>query len=191
MDEQAVRAYFKFNEADINANRSGWLTEEQQKRLAGEKKTMEWGNIGCSAVLLLIPIGVDIWALPEVIKNFQQGKSEVAWPVLIFAMVITLVLGGILVGFMIGAFRGSKKPIVLKTVTGPINLVAVERRTSHKAGHSYIQHELHVNELMFNVSQEAGGWLPQGELVTLYYAESLDLENGHEIVSLETQRVSV
>jgi hypothetical protein len=189
MDDQALRDHFHFDEADLNANRNGWLSEKQQKTLLAEAKSSRRigivGGLGCGVLFLGIASIFPIVFIPMGLVLLQNHETGGAIGSFIGAGVWALIWGGIgCVGIffaMKSIFADSSKVSgLLKSVTGPINLVGVQRRTGGQHPHTYVQHELHIGEEEFDVEKEIAGHMMQGDVYAIYYIEGED-----KIMSLE------
>ncbi len=59
MEDPKLMSYFKFDEADLQANRNGQFTEKQKARLSTEdKSSRKWSLIGGLGLLFIAAIGV-------------------------------------------------------------------------------------------------------------------------------------
>lgn len=191
MDDQALRDHFHFDEADLNANRYGRLSERQQQNLFEQynsgKRFGFLGGLGCGVFFFAVASIFPIAVTPHALAALQKGNTGEAVGTFIGIGVWVLIWGGIgCYGFWSAISSVSKqKPVVsLKSVVGSINLVGVERSTSSGTGmqrttRTYIQHELHVGQQTFDVDEELGGYLMQGDTYAVYFV------NEDEIMSLE------
>jgi hypothetical protein len=183
-NDQPLRDYYHFDEADLNANRSGRLTEKQVQRLKTEKKQSKIWGIGCGLGLFVIASIFPIAFIPMAIDAFTKGHVLAGIGDLVGPVIWVAVWGGLGLFLTIGSFSKSDSKIYLKSLTGPINLVGVERRSGGEHPHTYIEHELHIRGKEFEVDEEMGGYMMQGDIYTIYYIENLD-GTGDEILSLE------
>ncbi len=189
MDDQALRDYFKFDEADLNANRNGSLTEKQKMKLVQDNKSSKTFGIGCGiggglffiAIASIFPIEF----IPMGLASLQKHNVGAATGDFISAGIWVLVWGGIgLVAIVWGIQSGTKdrSKVLLKKAAGLINLVGIERTGEH--GHTYIDHELHIGREEFDVDEEVAGFMMQGDLYAVYYIENMD-GSGQQVMSVE------
>jgi hypothetical protein len=192
MDDQALRDYFKFDEADLTANRNGTLTEKQKQKLIKDNKSSKTFGIGCGIGALVLFLGIasifPIVFIPMGLHTMQEGDMGGAIGSFIAAGVWALIWGGIgIVAGVSGLKSGTenKSKVVLKTAAGPINLVGVEHTGEH--GHTYIEHELHIGKEEFDVDEDVAGFMMQGDPYAFYFIENLD---GTEKNVMSVERLS-
>ncbi len=83
--------------------------------------------------------------------------------------------GGIGVFVLRNTFKPPSK-IFLNSVTGPANLVGVEKQSGGEHPHTYIDYNLHVGGKEFDADEDAGNFLTQGDVYTVYFVEDADGE---------------
>jgi hypothetical protein len=189
MDNQALRDYFKFDDVDLNANRSGKLSEKQQKKLA-EKNTssQKWGlGLGLGGGVLFFGIAsiFPLVFIPMAVTAWQQHNTGTALGILIAPLFWVLIWGGIGCVLIYIGFRSAvrdRSKFLLKSVSGPINIVGVEVQGEH--GHTSIAHELHIAKEEFDVDEELGGLMMQGDVYAVYFIENMD-GSDENVLSLE------
>jgi hypothetical protein len=186
MTDQLIRQYLGFDENDLNANRSGALSEKQRRKLLNERKTSKVGGILGGLFFLGISSIFPLTFGPLAVTLFQEGEIGSGIGSLAAALIWLVVWGGIGLVIFASVFRQAAPKVVLKHVTGPINLAGVERRTGGEHSHTYIQHELYIVGKEFDVSEAVCGCLMQGDVYTIYWVENLN-GSGAEILSLEKQ----
>jgi hypothetical protein len=189
LDNQALRDYFKFDEADLAANRNGGLTEKQKMKLVKDNKSSKTFGIGCGIgggfFLIAIASIFPIVFIPMGLSSLQEHEMDAATSAFIAAAVWALVWGGFgIVAIVWGIKSGTKDrtKVLLKKAAGPINLVGIERTGEH--GHTYIDHELHIGREEFDVDEEVAGFMMQGDLYAVYYIENMD-GSGQQVMSVE------
>ena len=190
MDDQALQDYFKFDAADLDANRNGKLSEKQQQKLVQEKTSSKkwgtWGGFIGGLFFLGIASIFPIVFIPMAVASWQQHDIGGTIGNLIGPIIWVLVWGAIGVFLVVSGFRRAFKPpeskVLLKKVAGPINIVAVEESGSH--GSTYIDHELHIGKEEFDVDEDLAGLMMQGDVYAIYYTEDLD-GTDQEILSVE------
>jgi hypothetical protein len=170
MDDQALKKYFEFDEADLAANRNGRLSEKQKQNLIHSNKSSKRFWVGCGLGLGVILIAVasifPIVLIPMGLSRLQKHDRHNAMGTFIAVAMWTLVWGGFgVVAIIMGIQNGLKdrSKVLLKNVAGPINLVGIEKTGEH--GHTYIDHELHIGQEEFDVDEEVAGFMMQGDLL--------------------------
>ncbi len=167
MSDQALEKYFGFDEADLAANRSGSLTEKQKMKLVQDNKSSKRFGLGCGIVSALFLFAIasifPIVFIPQGLASLHEHDIGGATGSFIAAAVWALVWGGIgIVAIVWGIQSGTKdrSKVLLKKAAGPINLVGIERTGEH--GHTYIDHELHIGQMEFDVDEDVAGFMMQG-----------------------------
>ena len=175
MSEQQLMDYFKFDAADLAANRSGHFTDKQRMRLVQEDKSSRgWSMAGGLGLMLiaLVGLGGAIFA----IMNDSDWGFRIGFG-LGFGVIWPLVWGGI--GLMLISSSLGKHQLKLASARGKANIV---RRESYSSEHhtTSVYHELHLGGHEFDVQEDAADVIMQGEAYVLYYVDSTD-----EILSAE------
>jgi hypothetical protein len=189
MEDQALRDYFKFDEADLAANRNGTLTEKQKMKLVQDNKSSKRSGIGCGiggglfffAIASIFPIVF----IPLVLSHLQEHDMGAATSEIIATAFWALIWGGFGIVAIVWGIQSETKErskVLLKKVAGPINLVGIERTGEH--GHTYIDHELHIGQMEFDVDEDVAGFMMQGDLYAVYYIEDMD-GSGQQVLSVE------
>ena len=173
MDQQLMD-YFKFDQADLEANRAGQFSEKQRARIFKEDTSDRSGSRIFGGVLLFIGAIGFCGALFAIINDPDWGfrigfglSFGVLWP---------LIWGGL--GWMIMMNSFSKHEFILASVQGPANIVRGERTGSDHTTHIY--HELHIGGQEFNVEANLADVMMQGNQYILYY-----IKDSSEILSAE------
>jgi hypothetical protein len=173
MSDQQLMNYFKFDEADLQANRNGQLTEKQKGRLVKEdKRDKTWSVVGGGFLILIGLIGLVI--------AIVAGIADPDWGFRIgfglgFGCIWPLVWGGIGVGILSRAF--AKFQVQFKRAEGPVNIIKAERTSTStdSDGFSHTSHyfvyELHVAGKSFDVSSDLADIMMQGDTYALYFTE--------------------
>jgi len=188
MDDQALKDFFNFDDADLSLNRLGQITEKQKARLIqGDKTKRTLGTaagilfgvialIGlCGGVAMtLIPLGIGLSAGQNLQERLAMGVGLGSAFGLIgglsFGCIWPLIWGGL--GFLFYKITHSKFQVQLQRVEGPINIVREVRSSySNHHTHSYHVNVLHVGGKSFDVSGDLANILMQGEPVAFYYTE--------------------
>ena len=93
-------------------------------------------------------------------------------------LVWVVVWGGIGIALIRGAFKPPS--LELASVSGPVNIVGVERRTGGNNSSTYTAYELRVGDQSFDVDAELGNHIMQGDQYAIYY-----IKDTEKIISLE------
>ncbi len=167
MSDEALGKYFQFDEADLFANRNGYLTPKQQTRLAKEAKWQAQGSL----IWGLIFVGAAIFPFP--IMYLAGALSDFGC----FGLLWVMLWGGFAFYMIRSSF--SKPDLSVQKAEGPINIVKTEsyNSTTHMTSDDY---ELHVGGHEFDVESEIADYMMQGNVYAIYY--TVDPE---EILSVE------
>ena len=181
---ESIMDYWKFDEADLGANRLGQLTEKQKKYLVGEHKTQRGVFIGvggvvaflflCLPVLLigsrvLLPmlLSGDLSDMQELIPLAAMGGFGI-----IFIGIAVLTVGAVVV---IYAMRASKPAeINVTTARGKVEYTWGTKRV-RTPGSSVRSYEdvrvLHLNlgDKKFEVKEQLQEIIQEGEEWSVYY----------------------
>jgi hypothetical protein len=183
VSDSSLMNYFKFDEADLAANRNGQLTDQQKSRLVREdKRDRTWSVVGGGFLILIGLVGLVI--------AIAAGMADPDWGFrigfgLAFGCIWPLVWGGIGVGILSRAF--SKFQVNLLRATGPVNVVKVERTSTSTDSdgfshtHHYFVYEMHVGGKSFDVTGELADIMMQGDTYAVYYTEGSE----NDILSAE------
>ena len=175
MQDPRLMAYFKFDEADLQANQSGRFTEKQKVRLAAEdKSSRKWSLIGGIGLMLIAAIGlagaVFGW-INDSDWGFRIGFG------LGFGCIWPLIWGGI--GWALLSSSFAKHEYKLARVQGRVNIVRRESYSSSSHTTS-VYHELHIGGQEFSVDDDLADVMMQGDEYILYY-----IQDSSEIMSAE------
>jgi hypothetical protein len=178
MEDQALKDYFHFDEGDLQANRNGQLSDKQRLTLLADQKSgRRFGlvaGLGCGVGLLAIASIFPLVFIPIGLTTLREDGAGAAIAPFIAAIAWALIWGVIgcvaIVSGVSGAI-GKPAPLTVQSVTGPVNLVGVERTSGGKHHHTYIQHELHVGDQEFDVASSLAGHIMQGDTYAIYYLD--------------------
>jgi hypothetical protein len=171
MNDQALKDYFEFDDIDLNANRSGRLSEKQVKKLVKNEKNYKRDGIIYGLILLAIASIFPFAFIPQSIAAWQKHNIGGALVPLIPVVIWVVIWGGIGLFLMVDGFKDRSK-IRLKRVEGPINLVAVEVTGTH--GHHSINHELHIGDFEYEVDEDLASIMMQGDIYAVYFTVDAD-----------------
>ncbi len=178
MIDQALMNYFKFDQADLAANRKGQFTDKQKTRILQEdRSSRKWSLIGGLGLMLIAAIGVagaiGAW-IADSDWGFRIGFG------LGFGVIWPLIWGGI--GWFVLQSSFSKHEFKLSKVQGQVNIVRRESYSSQSHTTS-VYHELHIGGHEFNVDGDLADVLMQGDEYILYYIDGTDEILSAELVS--------
>ena len=181
MSDQQLMDYFKFDEADVFANRSGQFSEKQKARLSGERKSDKTKRL-IGGIFLLLITGFLVYVFTSFYLQSKDTSSREQ--AILFGVVLVLIFGGFAASNLIRAF--SKFQVKLLKAEGPVNILKVEREsTSGTSGHTHTTHyfayEMHIGGKSFDVQAGLADIMMQGDLYDLYYSEGSE----NEILSAE------
>ena len=178
MADQQLMSAFKFTEADLQANRSGQLTQKQQSDLAEDSKYNKiFGIIGGFFLFGLAAVGL-IFGIAEI---FQSHDTQGKLTAVLLIVVWVGIFGALSTRTIIRAF--SKFQVKIVKAEGPVNIVKVERTTARGNGSvsHYFAYEMHIGDGTFDVGSDAAGFMMQGDVYAIYYTQGSE----NEILSLE------
>jgi hypothetical protein len=183
MDDQKLKDIFKFDESDLQANRSGNLSENQKNAIVKRRK--EWKRTGLNYSSAVIVIGLGIIVIDAVV-SYLHG----AFPHLDAGAVITggvfVVLGALWLYLTMTGESGSTdlSKDMVKKAEGPANIIKAERTRSSGGSSGTIEHyfayELHIADKEFDVDGSLANVIMQQDEYAVYY----DDRNG-KILSAE------
>lgn len=182
-DEKLMR-YFKFDDADLQANRDGRFSEKQKNNLLKSKNDWKKGNLTWGAVLVALGLGiaVAILAINWIFSSVNDAHPHLDVRAMITAGVFFVLLGGL--GFLLLlAGLNSKQDTStdrVKKIEGSINLDAFAINNS----------ELHVGHKTFEIDETGmesddrlANLVIQGKEYAFYYDEVDDRILSAELIS--------
>ncbi len=179
MDDQKLKDYFKFTEADLAANRNGTFSQAQQQRLFGRQgQAIREKQI---AVAIALPLSLAMLGLMGylIYRSTVLGlKTDSTYPFFLGLCGFPMLLAALYI-FRLSFIR---QKYLLKKVQGPINIIKEQRTSSD--GHPFTHYELHVGGKTFRADSAMGDVMLQGEPYAVYYAEG-EVSQFPEIVSAE------
>ena len=173
MDDQKLMEYFKFDEADLEANRYGQLTAKQMTNLRADDKQ---GRIilAIIGIILLAFMAFMIYLFGwKLTLSFDIGKK-------VLADAVGLVLVGGVGLLAVRAFRAAfaKFQVKVQKVEGPVNIVKERRMVDDR--HYYV-YEMHIGDETFEVDSDLASIMLQGDVYAVYSVEGSE----DEILSAE------
>jgi hypothetical protein len=175
VEDEKLKEYFKFDEADITVNRGGSLTEKQKIRIIAELNADRKGRTRFAYFMFFLAaigvmIAVGIWFVPASSMGLRIGFGlgfGLVWPAMY--------------GFMGMVFLPSPSymELGLASETGRVNIIKVQSQNSNTHTTS-TRYDLYIGNRRFLVDPKIGSILIQGDEYTVYY-----LKNSNKIVSAE------
>ena len=171
MDANKLQEYFHFDEADLEANRKGRLTEKQKKRFTPSANDGRWAAWGLGLFFLLIA-GLGVFVA---VQFFLEEKDWVARIIfgLGFGVLWPLAWGGIGVGMLKPSRRPVSNPRV-KAERGPLKVVR------HEPQDAVPYNEIKVGSRSIETDCDLSDVIEEGDEYLLYY-----LQKTGQAVSLE------
>ncbi|MBL8079673.1 MAG: hypothetical protein JNM55_17025 [Anaerolineales bacterium] len=178
MSDLEVRKFFKFDEGDLAANRSGKLSASQKSKLESDEKGADQIIVGAGIFFLVIGVVVAYFVAGDVAAKLFSGTSLGSSDMLTLFLGAGLPLG--LFGFFgIGAIRigTSKLDNSVQSVEGRVKFVKVEKRIEDPTSEAFRykmvqQYELRVGKHAFeNVDEELLNLIEEGDTYAFYYTK--------------------
>ncbi len=189
MADQKLMDYFKFDDADLQANRNGQFTEKQTTRIVkGDKSGRGLSNLGGIILIIIALIGIVV-AVVVVAGVALSNSSD--WAVAIpfvagFGCIWPLAWGGFGVrSFMYSS--SSKHTFKLAKAQGEANIESRQTYTSDNRP-DIIVYTLHIGGKNFKVDGTLTNAMMQGVQYVVYYYIQDDLSaliSTKNIVSVE------
>ncbi len=160
MIDKELQDYFKFDEADLYANRSGMLTGKQRKRLEGDAQFTRKLFLVAGIVLLGIAV------LPSIIMFFV--KTQVTFLII---WSIVWIPAWSFVGIKVIHMGSPKKAdFDLKYVEDKVNIIKDDNYNT-AAKRYETDYELHIGGVTFDVASKLADIIMQGDTYAIYYIE--------------------
>jgi hypothetical protein len=174
MTEGQLMSHFKFDKADLQANRSGRLTEAQNTRLMKADRSHKTYSLVMGIILFVVAV-VGIGIAASNMMKFPDVFGFTSPFVLGFGVLWPLIWGGLGVVVIRRAFSTFKVDLV--KVEGLVNIVKVQREESSTAADGshetkyYYAYEMHVGPATFDVDGALAGIMMQGDNYAVYYTK--------------------
>jgi hypothetical protein len=174
MDEKLLKDVYEFDDEDLNANRSGRLSEKQLERLKQKNQFLKAGGkkagryfFGIAAILPLcmVPVGfLTLFISKDWPHTLEAWGASLLW---------LLIFGGIAI--FLGSAGKTKAQVLLRTARGPVEIKKYNEQSSN--GKRYIQYQFVVGNYEFVLDDELVGKVKQGESYAVYF---IDYQDGTE-----------
>jgi hypothetical protein len=181
MDDQKLKDYFKFDDGDLQANRSSRLSEKQKNEILKRKSDQKKWGIKYGWVLIAMGLGIVV--IDAIISLMRDPQPHLDAGALVTAGVLFLL--GFLLLYLTFTGESGKTDIsgdIVKKVEGPVNLVNGERTMtgSHNSSSVVYFSEMHVGTRTFPVTHDLEDIMMQGDVYAVYYDD-----RNYRILSLE------
>lgn len=167
MTDEGLKSYFKFDDADLYANRAGRFSPKQAANLTEWKRSMVRSNLVTVGILTLLLI----WMGYGMFKNWDDPQKVVPiapW----FILDLLIIIRQLWI-----ALRKVEPKV--ERAQGPVSIIEVERVDSEHRKSSH--HEMRVGGQSFRVYPELADSLKQGDIYAVYYY----IYNNKEVLSME------
>jgi hypothetical protein len=161
MEQSKLNQYFKFDEADLQANRAGQLTERQKVRIsANENFHKKWSLIGGLLALGIAAIGL-LGALRAWMLHSDPTFS------IVFGGIWTIIWGVIAVRLLMSVLK--KRTITPAKIEGQARVVEAKSYSANTHRNT-IHHELHIGGKRFMATTFLAEII-KGEPCIIYYVD--------------------
>jgi hypothetical protein len=182
VDDQKLKQYLKFDEADLQANQTGYLTEKQKVRfLKDDAYAKKWSLIGGLILLALTALG------PLGILKTWLSQADMTFA-FIFGGIWTLIWGVLTLRLLMRAF--SKQEYKPAKIQGPARVV--EAKSYFSNNRVSIHHELQIGGKRFMSAAQLGNVFQGEECIIFYVDHSIEhpydkayLHSSDDILSVE------
>jgi hypothetical protein len=169
MTETELMHYFDFDNADLQANRNGQLSDRQRVKLEGERRSFRnaarvSGLVIAAGSLVLLAVIIGLGMID------RSPFLEIVIPLLFVAPI------GFAAYLIAGRYQGA--PFAVKRLEGPVHLRP--SATGSRIGTGARRYALLVDEHTFSVSPELQRVIRDGERYRVYYASDWE-----DILSME------
>ncbi len=188
MNDPQLMKYLNFDESDLQANRSGRITEKQLARLKTKESGSKAGALFLGLICMasaLLGLGIGMLAVigdGAVSTNLGLKITLAA----VFGCVWPLIWGGMGVFTLRRVF--AKMEVKVNKAEGPINIVKAIRRNYNPSTKTRTEHtvyELRVGGRTFEVGAGLPNYMAQGDLYAVYFAEFNLKDKKKEVLSAE------
>lgn len=164
MNDQALPTYFEFDQADLEANRNGILSEKEKQKLGRQRKYDQQYGLKVGYLLLAVAL---ILLLIYIIFFMAFGGGGIG---LGFVLLVCAAIGYLELHHAYTAKIDTSKDLI-KRVEGPI-------RITGEQGRHAMAYTLYIGKKEFEVDEELTGYVNQGDIYAIYF-------DGSKILSTE------
>ena len=170
MNEQKLREYFDFDEADLDANRKGYLSEKQLKQVEESTRPRLSFELIAGSILFLVA-GAGIFGGVRIIFTGSNVIERIVFGLLL-GLLWPYVWGKM--GLALINFSRPKKNVRVKVERGRLKFF------EHKSPDTIAYYELRVGGRVIEVEDDLTDMVAQGDSYAIYY-----LEKSKGLLSLE------
>jgi len=180
MDNQKLKEYFHFDDADLQANCNGQFSAKQKDRLFGRHNSAVRQKHIASAILIPLSILMLVWMAYLIYKDIASLNGSDIGPIILLGLFGGLFL---LAGSYIFRISFIGPTYLLKKAQGSINIVRQSQLTDNGTS---VRYELHVAGEIFNLHLDstASDIMLPGDNYAIYYSQGVE-NNLREILSVE------
>jgi len=169
MDDQPLRDYFKFDETDLNANRSGRFSDKQQKKIIQEDKKITKLLIVIGIGLAAVTLMIVYFAIFPVLASWQTRPTGGNIGALFLPGLWGLIAGGLAYLVLHGAIKSRMNfsKVKFKKVEGPLHFVAVKSDDSEDIGYDLRLGKERLGLGLVNDDMRSA--MQEGDIYAVYY----------------------
>jgi hypothetical protein len=169
MNDQALRDYFKFDEADLKANRNGQLTRKQKKNFGKKKKSAALWVIIAGLFFFGIASIFPIVFIPMAIASLKEHETGAAIGSFIPAIIWAVIWGAIGFAIIFSLFEPAEISVNLNNVVGPLQLKGERKSDANGQARGRTIYRLCIGDDEFMVSKDLSTSLIQGDTYAIYF----------------------
>lgn len=180
MADQTLKEHFKFDEADLQANRNGKFSVRQKDKLFGRHNAAVRQKRIAAAILIPGSTLMLVWMAYLIYTGIILGNGSNVGAIIPLGLFGGLLL---LAGSYILRISFIGPTYLVKKVEGAVNIIKGSKVINNI---TYVNYELHIGGETFNLHLDStvGEVITQGEFYAIYYSQGV--ENGlREILSAE------
>jgi hypothetical protein len=168
MPDASLMSFFKFNEADLSANKAGRFSAAQQERLKHQDKWKRGGSLGGGVVALIVALASLIFAIIFLVNNHDpESGPEMG---IAFGIVVPLVFGFFGVRNLWKAF--GPREMRVANVQGPASIAI--RKWRDEQGVEFSHAELRIGGRKFLQTTGLPNAMSNGKEYRVYYVRDTD-----------------
>lgn len=168
MADASLMSFFKFNEGDLAANKSGRFSAEQQERLKHQDKWRRGGSLGGGVVALIVALASLIFAVVFLINNKDpESGPEMG---IAFGIVVPLVFGFFGLRNLWKAFG----PREMRVASAQGTAIIAIRKWRDEQGAEFSHAELRIGGRKFLQTTGLPNAMANGKEYRVYYVRDTD-----------------
>ncbi len=176
MEDQKLMDYFKFDDVDLQANRSGNFSEKQKQQITAKSSSQKVSR-RISGIIFIIIAAASLVVTIGMLFLAQDVFTKLGW-ILLGGIIVPLICGGI--GFLALRKPSSKRSLKLHKAQGTAKFSRhTNKRTGFKVTGYWI---MHIGTTLFYVSEDLPKFIEAGKNYIAYYYSQ---DGSSHIVSAE------